>query len=243
MPTPGEVLEYIKKHELDFNPALVNPVKNEKKYTSTKKRTLNLGVYSADMAYTSLFGMNNEALEFMKTIEGLGEQIKIETPVTESLYKLLESRYISLDSLYGAADDIFYNLVLLLRKQGRHNTLALISVGVYIECLFIAVNIVDKYEPDNLLIKELDLHRFVFQNLYKYVEMNNQNQGLNKELAYLADINSIFKQFEIKESNLVVSNNNGEISIESDYSVFIGETVFIALKEKVNKIRNEIVSD
>ena len=66
LPTPMQIGETYQKAGLKFIPNVTNDVLNSSKYVSTFSKTLNLGIYTADLAYCILNDQTQAALKYLK---------------------------------------------------------------------------------------------------------------------------------------------------------------------------------
>jgi hypothetical protein len=68
VPTPNELFEIIKAEGGELNIELINSLENEENYIDLKSKSLNFGIYSADLGYMSCFDHSIEFLKYTKTI-------------------------------------------------------------------------------------------------------------------------------------------------------------------------------
>ncbi|MBC7124657.1 MAG: hypothetical protein H5T24_03430, partial [Bacteroidales bacterium] len=76
LPSPLETAMILKRSGATYNEELLNPIENASKYNTTKSMALNLGIYSTDLSYASLFDQTQATIKYMtvskKMAEGLG---------------------------------------------------------------------------------------------------------------------------------------------------------------------------
>ena len=84
LPSPLETAMLIKRSGASFNEELLNPLENIDKYTTNKKMALNLGVYSADLSYTSLFDQTQSSIKYMANAKRLADGLGILDAIDES---------------------------------------------------------------------------------------------------------------------------------------------------------------
>jgi hypothetical protein len=75
VPTPNELFEIVKLQGGEQKVGLLNPVENKENYVENQEKAKNFGVYSADLAYMSCFGVGTEFLKYMKVIEEMGDDL------------------------------------------------------------------------------------------------------------------------------------------------------------------------
>ena len=65
LPSPLETATLIKSAGAEYNEELLNKTANADNYTTIKKRALNLGIYTTDLSYASLFEQSQTSLNYM----------------------------------------------------------------------------------------------------------------------------------------------------------------------------------
>src|ERR1035437_8275242 len=66
LPSPLQIASLFKKSGLKFIEGITNAQNDPAKYTSNFSKSLNLGIYGADLAYCVLNKQNQEAMNYMK---------------------------------------------------------------------------------------------------------------------------------------------------------------------------------
>ena len=78
IPSPIELAQLIQKAGAKYNKDLLNPIKNVSKYMSNTSKALNLGVYGADLSYTSVFDDNTqESIFYLAATRKLAESLGV----------------------------------------------------------------------------------------------------------------------------------------------------------------------
>lgn len=76
LPSPLESAMIIKSSGAVFEEKLLNPISNTSKYTTNRNMALNLGIYTTDLSYASLFDQTQITIKYMdaakKMADGLG---------------------------------------------------------------------------------------------------------------------------------------------------------------------------
>ncbi|NJK94535.1 MAG: hypothetical protein HC905_06055 [Bacteroidales bacterium] len=76
MPSPLESASLIKSSGAVFDEKLLNDVASTSKYTTNKSLALNLGIYTTDLSYASMFDQTQITITYMdaakKMADGLG---------------------------------------------------------------------------------------------------------------------------------------------------------------------------
>ncbi len=75
LPSPLMLVKVFKKTGLKYMDGIANSPDNVSKYASTESKTLNLGVYSSDLAYTVLNKQTQHASKYMEAIKRLSDDL------------------------------------------------------------------------------------------------------------------------------------------------------------------------
>lgn len=243
LPSPGEILERFYSADIKYNPALLSSPANKDKYIGSKAQSLNLGIYITDMAYSALFERSTETINYLEAIQSLSTEAGISSNIYESLLARSKTNASKIDSLISISDEAFSNMLEFLEEGGKENTIALISAGAYIESLNIALQSIEKYSPEDEMIKLLVDMKYPMDNLLEKAKSATVSDTDNTIISYLNKISAIFNELQTKSSTTKVTEQQaGVISISGGDQIFISETEFANLKTQVAEIRKNIVS-
>lgn len=241
IPAPDETVSYIAEGQLTFNSKLLNPVSNQNKYIDSRLKTLNLGVYFADVAYTTVFSQANYSSEYIKVIEEIGVELSVFSEADKDFRKRMNDNYSNVDSLSAISREAYEVVSHFLINSNRQKTYALICIGSYIESIYIALNYTEKYndfspQMRNRIIEQ----KLLFQDIYKLLLSAQKDPDIAKTLSELHSIKSSIDRLdfkvqnisstEIKQNNLVIDSENQYVYTEGDFTLF---------KNAVSSLRNE----
>ena len=165
-PSPAEMLSVIDISEISFDGPLLNSTEKADQYLDSKSKSLVLGVYMTDLAYSALFGRHEETLDYLETVKSLSEEISITEALDESMIEKARENVKFLDSLYNISNDAFINILHFCEKNERSNTVVYISAGAFIESLYLAVNMIDDYGTAQHLLQHLADQKYTINNFY-----------------------------------------------------------------------------
>jgi len=241
-PSAKEMLSYLKTEDLKYRTDLVNPVEHIERYHSTRAKSLNLGVYLADLSYMVLFGKTQEIKEYFNVIFNLSAELRINAPHEERLLEKISDNIHNPDSLIKIANQYHTDIIDYLLKTGKEKTLAVISTGSYIEGLYIASHLISDYNSHESAVKKIADQKHAFKNLTKFAKKFSTDLNTKYSLDYLGRINKYFGKFTvIEEETDVKRENDSTIVFEGGDSIKITKERFENLKEEVTQIRQEII--
>jgi hypothetical protein len=240
-PSPSEMLSAINQGGLSFKPEFMNSNYNREKYIKANDRFLNLGIYITDLSYCALFARNNRAEDYLETIKKLSFDVNLSSDIIKELINKVKLNVNSVDSLALITNDFFFKIVSDLEEHNRQNDVGIITTGAYIECLYLAVNQVDVYSKDNIIIKNITEQKYAFSNLYNYCNKHIPKEEMEKNFAYIKQIDDAFGRFyELKNKLNVAVDGKYHRTISGGHTIIISEAEFVTFKKNINKIRNSI---
>jgi len=244
VPSPEDLFDFSNDTKLIFNPEVLNSTDNIEKYIDNKSKELNFGVYAADLAYCAAFSKNQETVKYLHIVRSISDKIGISAAFDESLIKRIENIDDNKDSLKTVSSDTYYDIVRFLEANKKNETLCMISVGGWLESLYLVTSLVDKYDAKSTTIQRIADQKIIFANLIQYLEQNEEIANVKTILELIQPINQIFSELEVGTSEpSKASTNENVISVGGNAKIMITEAQFKNLKETIAKVRNNITAN
>ncbi|MCX7727838.1 MAG: hypothetical protein N2203_00035 [Bacteroidia bacterium] len=243
VPSPGEMLSFIKsvgkrdKNKLD----ILNSPQNITKYTDNKSKALNFGIYSTDLSYCSIFNMGAESIKYFKIVKQLGDQMGLSSTIQPQILARIEKNIDNTDSLSSITDDLYFTSFETLDESKQGGTLALVVAGGWIESMYIAVNMVDKFDASNPVIQRIKDQKYTLENLIEFLKKHETNNDDVKQVK--ADLEDLMKSFSLlkeeKINNVDTKNEGNKKIIGGGVNLLIDEKIYTEIKTKITNIRNQ----
>ena len=71
LPTSAEVIKKLTDMDLGYILGATNPPDNARNYVESYNRSVNLGVYGADLSYSTLYNMQQDVIDYLAAIRTL----------------------------------------------------------------------------------------------------------------------------------------------------------------------------
>lgn len=240
VPTPNELFEIIKLQGGEQQLNLVNPLENSHKYVDTKAKSLNFGIYSADIAYLSCFGIGVDFLKYFKKIEELGEELGISSAFDEDIMDRIENNEGDSDSLFSISNDSYYDSYLYLEENEKGTELSLIMAGGFVESLYIISNLVNEYNDNDPIVKKIGDQKIVLENLLDFIFEYSDDTAVSEVIEDLSGLADIFEsQMTFEESSTSVKNNEGTLMLSGGGNYLMNADAFSAIKAKAQELRDK----
>ena len=245
LPSPLETAMLIKNAGAEYNEELLNPTGNTSMYITSKSKALNLGVYSTDLSYASLFDQAQATLDYISAAKEMADGLNILDAIDKETIATLEENINNREMIIDIISETLMNSSSFLKENGLESTASIVLVGGWMEGLYIATNLVNSSKlKENKLVE-----RIVDQKLSLDIIVNLLMQSSDSEdaMAVLEDVKSlkiIFDKITIEQGELtaVEDSQTKVTTLKSDSSIKISKDVFLELKNKVSEIRSRYIS-
>jgi len=245
LPSPLETAMLIKNAGAVYNEDLLNPVANTGMYITSRSKALNLGVYSTDLSYASLFDQTQATLDYISAAKEMADGLNILDAINEETIETLENNINNREAIIDIISETLMNSSSFLKENGLEATASVILVGGWIEGLYLATSLVD---DGNLKGNKL-VERIVDQKLSLDIMVNLLEQTPDDEdaMAVLEDVRAlktIFDKITIEQGEVtaVEDPDSNVTTLQSESSIKISKDVFRELKAKVAEIRTSYIS-
>ena len=137
-PTPFEVTMMLQRAKAGFIFNITNPPSNVTKYSTEKAKALNLGVYSADLAYAATYNYIDETNKFIACTGKLANDLGIAGVYDPTIVDRVKKLNNNKDSLVNMVTKIFNSTNDFLSKNNRNQIAVLVATGTFVEALYLA---------------------------------------------------------------------------------------------------------
>jgi hypothetical protein len=241
-PSPDEMFTIIDSTGLQFDNTIILPVKKADQYLDSKSQSLILGVYVADLAYITLFDRYKESIDYLQVIYSLSDKIRISSAFDKNLADRIEKNIRNMDSLSAISDEALTDLTYYLVRNNKENTFAIISLGGFVEFLYLSLNLVGDYNEDNPTIQRIVDQKTAFDNIMKYSDEYSDDPNVSAILEIVQPLHEFLKNITvIKTRTTVTKGEDGRIVIEGGDKIKINKAEFNKLKQVVMETRDKMI--
>ncbi len=241
-PSPGEIVEGFFNSELEYKPGLVNSVENLDSYLGSRSQALNLGVYVADLAYLAKYGISGESVDFLEAVQSLSSKVGVSTEIFESLLERAKANINDSDTIQAISNEAFYKMFTFLETSKKESTLAIISTGAYIESLYLVLESKDEFHENDPIFEQISEMKYPFDNLLAKAKKHKDDKNVESVCKYLNSINKTFDSLTKEETEIIVTRNEGQLTIGGGTKFILSAEYFNELKSTIHSIRTEITS-
>jgi len=243
VPSPGEMFSFIKQlgNKGVDDVSKLNSTENKNKYNDNKSRSLNFGVYSADLLFCSTFNHGAEALKYFVNIKKLGDEIGISTAINEQTANRISANIGNPDSLAAISNDLYFTTFDHLESNDRGNTLALVMAGGWVESLYMVTSMEPVFKKDNPVITRVAEQKFTLDNLIDFMKKYEKDADVAAMLKQLGDLKTEFDKIEDSKGPATLTKKNGKRVLGGGSGkIGISPEQYASIHDKIAAIRNSI---
>lgn len=252
--SPVEMANTIIKSGVPFSQQLLNSSDNMKNYSTSFKRAINLGAYSADLGYINCYNKNTVVVSYLLAVKELADGLNVGQFIDFPTLKRMATNQSNLDSLKQLSVSSFNDMDKYLRSQKRSNVSTAIIAGAWAEGIYLTTSVIEQMRqsenPDTAQLKDLitrlgeqktivNILEIVVRN-FASCEKNfelllNQIEALKEAFADVT-ITTVFAEPEQVEENGMLIIRQTERS-----QVSITDEQVTQITEKIKELRKFIV--
>ena len=199
VPSPSEMAKILHHTKAIYDVEILNDPKSINQYVTDVSRALNLGVYFADLSFTSMFDYPQQAMLYMSAAQGLSEELNIVGVFNEDLMNRLEDNLSNKDSIMDIVSQTYLETDLYLQENERAVIAKAILAGAWIEGLYIATHLKSQgNQRQQVIWEKIGEQKSALSNLINMIEDCNEPQ-LKAFIEKLRQLESAYADVSIIE--------------------------------------------
>ena len=240
LPSPLETASLFQEAGAGYNSGITNPVENVSKYSTNTQKSLNLGVYGADLSYANIFDQSQESMFYMNCSKKMADGLGITSAFDAETMERIEENMNNRDSLMLIINDAFWIADAHLKENGQDHLSALIITGGWIEGLYLGTKALNQEDPDENIMQRIADQKYSLDNLVELLESydNAEVSAMNQKMKTLQ---MVFNKIEEVEAEANVSEDGGTPTIGGGSTLTYEPSTIIEITNVIDKIRNEII--
>jgi len=136
LPSPLETALLIKSAGATYDEELLNPVDNTSNYTTNRSMALNLGIYTTDLSFASLFDQTQTSIQYMNAAKQMADGLGILDAIDNNTIERLEENINNRDVIMDIISETFMSSSSFLTENERPALASIVLVGGWIELNF-----------------------------------------------------------------------------------------------------------
>lgn len=141
LPTSAEVIDMLKDLEVGYIFGITNPVSNSKRYFSSTSKSINLGVFGADLSYATLYNIQQEVINYLDAIRILANELNMSQIYDETLYDKIKLNFDNRDELVKILTEAFEKTYAYLSDNQQQSLALLVVGGAWVEGMYLTTHV------------------------------------------------------------------------------------------------------
>jgi hypothetical protein len=245
LPSPVETARILKNAGATYHEDILNPIDNANGYITNLSMALNLGIYTTDLSYASLFDQTQITLNYIEVAKKMADGLNILDAINETTIQSLEDNINNRQKIIDIISETLLNSSSYLSEKGLESTATIILVGGWVEGLYIATNLVgDASIENNELVQRIVDQKLSVDFMVSLLQEARDDPDAQIVLKDIHVLKAIFDKVEITqgENTAVTDPDTNVTTLKSNSSNNLTKEVYDELAGKVNEIRNSYIS-
>jgi hypothetical protein len=246
LPSPLESAMLIKSADAKFDQSLLNPIGNANNYVTIKSMALNLGIYTCDLSFASLYEQTQLIIDYMNAAKKMADGLGILKAIEQSQIDKLEENINNSEVIMEIVSETFMNSNSYLADNGQPAIAAMVLVGGWFEGLYISTQLVDMKDFNgNKLVGRIIDQKLSIDILINLLESNKGNPAVDDLLVQVRKLKVVFDKISITTSKIRPEYNktSNTTILKSEIKTDMTPEVFKELATTVSDIRKTFVNN
>lgn len=243
LPSPMEMATIFKKSGVVYNSEMLNSTENISKYYTNKSLAINLGIYGADLSFSSLFSQQQKTLEYFTAIKKIATKLDIIGAVSDSLIDVIEENINDSQEMMKIVSETFFSSDAYLKESNRETVATLVVIGAWVESLYIAIELAETATTDKeKLITRIVDQRLSLETLIELTKSYQSDADVFSMLADLEKLDLMFDKLIIVEKKEVYDKYADTMRVKTTTIINATPQLFAELKSTVGSIRTSYIN-
>ena len=244
-PSPLEISYLLKYVGADYSWKILNPANNKEKYITNFRKSLNLGIYGADLGYIYMYGQKQDAFTYLEIVHDLAGDLNVSHFFDFELIGRLAIKSESLDSLMIITTSNFEKINKYLREQDQVHLSVLMLTGGWLESIYILTQAA-KQSNNQELNRRIGLQKTILDNIVSLLSAYQSDPDVGNLLSELKELKKLFDlvviNYTYKEPTYEEMDGMVMTIDQSTTTIKFPDGLLDKITRKINAIRNNVVS-
>ena len=243
IPSPIQTAMVIQKSGAQYDKNMMNASNKSNSYSTKFQKCLNLGIYGADLGYTTLYDQTEDALMYFKVVNTLATDLGLTNAFDKNLIERFQKNIGKKDSILGLVSTAYRASNDFLKNNERNEDAALIIAGGWVETLQFAVNIMNTKGNEDIK-RRIAEQKSTLDNLIALISTYQGNEEYSEFLKQLNDLKTEYDkvQYQYVYERPVTDEVTKTTTITSKSEITITPENIRVISDKVAAIRGLIIA-
>lgn len=192
IPSAFEVTNMLNDIEASYLVGMGNDAEKAESYFTEKSKALNLGIYTADLAYATTYNQKSDIQTYFEASETLVRELDFTAAFDQSLPDEIDANIDNKDALVEIVTDMFQRAYSYLNEQGRSELSYLVLSGTVIEGLYLTTHISENNFQNPKIVEAILFQKEPLQELETMMAKYQDSELVSEVYQDITTINSIY---------------------------------------------------
>ncbi len=242
VPSPIQTALLIQKSGITYDKSILHASNKVNTFTTDYSKSLNLGIYGADLGYVSLYNQTQDALGYLASVKQLAYKLGISAAFDASTMERIKNNVTNKDSMMVLVGIAYRGSDAYLKNNQRSNVSSLILTGGWIESMHFSVTAY-KSKPTEGVRFRIAEQKQALSSLLKILGSSTEPEVVALT-AQLSELSKIYDgiQFKYNFVEPVTDTTKRLTYINSTTEVIVSDEQIALITDKIKEIRNKIIS-
>jgi len=227
LPSAMRVFHNYSQSGLGYTHEIINPSKNVQKYQTNLAKSLNTGVFLADLTYIILNDKSMYSNQYIKALKELTEGIGMTNVIDAIVIERFEGNLHNKDSLLDIISLVKQDMDLFFTESGENYKKNIFFIGTLVEGVYISLNsnIAENEMLQAAVMQQLDIVEQIVPIMENYPVKSKSIQRLT---SYLVQLNDLYQ--------------NSIPDVLDEVAPVMSSEMIILLSDQIEILRTEIIN-
>lgn len=242
VPSPMQTALLIQKSGVSYDKSILNAGNKNGQYSSDYSRSLNLGIYGADLGYVSMYNQTQDAIGYLGAVKNLADKVGVSSAFDQSTMKRISDNIANKDSMLVLVGIAYRASDSYLKTNKRTEISSLILTGGWIESMNFSILAYSKKPTDEIKYRIAE-QKQALGSIIELVRSHNLPDAgeLTKQLEDLA---KIYEGISAKYNFVEPTTDEAKKTtyINSTTEITISKEQIEQIAAKITAIRDAIIN-
>jgi archaellum component FlaC len=244
LPSPLESAMLIKSAGALFEDDLLNPIENTRNYNTNRSMALNLGIYTCDLSFASLYDQTQLIINYMNAAKKMADGLGILDAISDEDIEKLEANIHDTDVIMDIVSQTYLNSNSYLEENSQPAIAAIVLAGGWLEGLYISTQLVDMKDFDgNKLVGRIIDQKLSVDILIRLLQSNAGHPAVDELTDEVKKVKTVFDKITLTTSPVrpEYDQTSNVTVLKSEVKSDLSPEVFQELSALVAEIRSTLI--
>lgn len=239
LPSPIELASIVKKYADNFKPEILHKTSFSQNYSTQKAQALNFGIYSADLAFVSIFDQKQYSQDYFNTLIKMSSEMEILEGINDSLISKIQENLQNPEEIKRILAEALFKSDAYLKENNKQNIATYIVIGAWVESFYIMCNMVNSSKNKEEVFFLISDQRLILSNIISVISSENLEISIKKELE---DLKFMLEKTVTISKQEIIDPYTDSLRVKTIVEYNFDETNNEEIYKKISEIRKNFVS-